>query len=191
MLASLSIADYSLFESLIEATFPQHPPAGSGPNGSVASQYNAVLIGQAIRDKTIATVQTCKDMLLEEPPERMTEFWGMVRTSCFLFRIFRAAQETGFVCDCADSIVPPPQPESSNLMKPLNKKLKKCRDPDRFDLVGLHKKRLESREEKESATAKNAVEDDGAVFGSSIKGDADREAKRRKVTAEDPFGPPL
>lgn len=81
-------------------------------------------------------------------------------------------------------------------MKPLNKKLKKCRDPDRFDLIGLHKKRLESREEKESAVAAkntNAVEDDGAVFGGSlVKNDADRESKRRKVAAaQDPFGPPL
>lgn len=86
------------------------------------------------------------------------------------------------------------QPESSNLMKPLNKKLKKCRDPDRFDLIGLHKKRLESREDKESAAAKasNAVQDDGVVFGGSIKSDAaDRESKRRKVATEDPFGPPL
>lgn len=76
-------------------------------------------------------------------------------------------------------------------MKPLNKKLRKCRDPDRFDLIGLHKKRLESREDKESASAKNAVEDDGAVFGGSIKSDIDRESKRRRVAAEDPFGPPL
>lgn len=77
-------------------------------------------------------------------------------------------------------------------MKSLTRKLKKCRDPDRFDLVGLHKKRLEFKE-NERKPSKGAVEDDGAVFGGSNgtgKGDADRDAKRRKV-AEDPFGPPL
>lgn len=77
-------------------------------------------------------------------------------------------------------------------MKPLVRKLKKCRDPDRFDLIGLHKKRLEFKE-NEKKPAKGAVEDDGAVFSGSNgagKGDADRDAKRRKV-AEDPFGPPL
>lgn len=75
-------------------------------------------------------------------------------------------------------------------MKPLNKKLKKCRDPDRFDLIGLHKKRLETREEKESTKA--TAEDDGAVFGGALnQNDADRESKRRKVVAEDPFGPAL
>ena len=77
-------------------------------------------------------------------------------------------------------------------MKSLVRKLKKCRDPDRFDLIGLHKKRLESRE-NEKKPAKGAVEDDGAVFSGSngtSKADADRDAKRRKV-AEDPFGPPL
>lgn len=75
-------------------------------------------------------------------------------------------------------------------MKPLNKKLKKCRDPDRFDLIGLHKKRLESREDKEKESS-NKIEDDGAVFGGSLKSDAaDRESKRRKVV-DDPFGPAL
>lgn len=76
MLASLSIADHELFERLIDAIFPQHLPAGS--NGNTA-HHNAMLIGQAIREKTVATVQACKEMLLEEPPERMTEFWGTVR----------------------------------------------------------------------------------------------------------------
>lgn len=77
-------------------------------------------------------------------------------------------------------------------MKPLIKKLKKCRDPDRFDLIGLHKKRLEFRGEKDSGPSKNSVEDDGAVFGGSLsKVDPDRESKRRKVAPEDPFGPAL
>lgn len=81
-------------------------------------------------------------------------------------------------------------------MKPLLKKLKKCRDPDRFDLIALHKKRLEFRE-KEAGGAGRPVEDDGAVFGGggaagdAFKGDPDRESKRRKVAAEDPFGPAL
>lgn len=77
-------------------------------------------------------------------------------------------------------------------MKPLVRKLKRCRDPDRFDLIGLHKKRLEFKE-NEKKPGKGAVEDDGAVFSGSNgtgKGDADRDAKRRKV-ADDPFGPAL
>lgn len=78
-------------------------------------------------------------------------------------------------------------------MKPLIKKLKKCRDPDRFDLIALHKKRLEFRE-AETKTAKAVKEEDGAVFGGSngvSRSDADRDSKRRKVAAVDPFGPPL
>jgi cyclin H len=77
-------------------------------------------------------------------------------------------------------------------MKSLMRKLKKCRDPDRFDLVALHKKRLEFKE-GEKKPSKGAVEDDGAVFSGSNgtgKADADRDAKRRKL-AEDPFGPAL
>lgn len=78
-------------------------------------------------------------------------------------------------------------------MKPLIKKLKKCRDPDRFDLIALHKKRLEFRE-NDTKPAKGPM-DDGAVFGGGLnsgsKGDADHGFKRRKVAADDPFGPPL
>lgn len=78
-------------------------------------------------------------------------------------------------------------------MKPLIKKLKKCRDPDRFDLIALHKKRLEFRE-AETKSAKGPM-DDGSVFGGAInsapKSDADHDSKRRKVAADDPFGPPL
>ncbi|KAI3394227.1 hypothetical protein diail_3002 [Diaporthe ilicicola] len=153
MLATLSMADNELFERLLQAVFP-HQPSGDS-NGQKAE-----VLSQAIKEKTVSTVMACKEMLGQEPPERMTNFWGT--------------------------------PESSALMKPLVRKLKRCRDPDRFDLIGLHKKRLEFKEGEKKAS-KGAVEDDGAVFSGSNgvgKGDADRDAKRRKV-AEDPFGPPL
>ncbi|KAL5598742.1 hypothetical protein BROUX41_003921 [Berkeleyomyces rouxiae] len=63
--------------------------------------------------------------------------------------------------------------ECNKALRPLQKKLRKCRDPDRIDLVKLQKARreLSTRVEKE---------DDKA-----------RETKRRKVSVEDPFGPPL
>lgn len=82
-------------------------------------------------------------------------------------------------------------------MKPLLKKLKKCRDPDRFDLVALHKKRLEFREKEAAGNGTGrAVEDDGAIFGGGDApppnaDDSDRESKRRKVADQDPFGPAL
>ncbi|KAF3760339.1 cyclin-like protein [Cryphonectria parasitica EP155] len=169
MLAALSIADHGLFERVMEATFTQRLPTesgtstpSSGANAKGAGPHNSALVlGQMVKEKTLATVQACKEMLLQEPPERMTEYWGTA--------------------------------EASNLVKPINKKLRRCRDPDRFDLIGLHKKRLEFRE-KETASAKGAAEDDGAVFGGSIealKGSADRESKRRRVAGDDPFGPPL
>ncbi|PSR76453.1 cyclin-like protein [Coniella lustricola] len=146
MLAALLIADVELFDRIIDASFAEHLMAGNRAN----------IAGNG--DKTVATIKECRDMLLQEPPERMTEFWGTA--------------------------------EANNLVKPLNKKLRKCRDPDRFDLIGLHKKRLEFRE-KEAGGAKTAAEDDGAVFGEALKSDADREPKRRRVAGEDPFGPPL
>lgn len=85
MLAALSIADHGLFERILEATFPQHlPDSGTstpGANGRADPRSNALIIGHAIKKKTADAVLACKEMLLREPPERMTEFWGTVSLS--------------------------------------------------------------------------------------------------------------
>lgn len=102
--------------------------------------------------------------------------------------------------------MPSTQPHEAALFKPLSRKLKKCRDPDRSDLVALQKARreralnsIDSDDEGPSARAggkKATVEDDGAVFGGPMLaasgggGDSSRDPKRRKVS-NDPFGPPL
>lgn len=66
-------------------------------------------------------------------------------------------------------------------MKPLRKKLQKCRDPDRVNLVALQQARREQGLNEKPKPGTNA---DGDVFGGDIK--------RRKVEkADDPFGPPL
>lgn len=88
MLAALSTADHGLFERMMEAVFPpQHLSDSSGSstpgaNGRVAAadprSNSALSVGPAIKKKTIDTVLACKEMLLKEPPERMTEFWGTV-----------------------------------------------------------------------------------------------------------------
>ncbi|KAH7311463.1 cyclin-like protein [Stachybotrys elegans] len=75
-------------------------------------------------------------------------------------------------------------PETVKSMKPLRKKLQRCRDPDRADLVALQKARREQAVTKEKKTEGGG--DDAAVFG-----DADRDAKRRKVDGDDIFGGPL
>ncbi|KAK7959165.1 cyclin ccl1 [Apiospora aurea] len=70
--------------------------------------------------------------------------------------------------------------ERKSIIKPLNRKLKKCRDPDRVDLVALQKAR---REQAMVKKPKVPVKEDGAVFGGSI---ADgRESKRRKTETEE------
>lgn len=66
-------------------------------------------------------------------------------------------------------------------MKPLRKKLQKCRDPDRADLVALQRAR---REQAVAKPKKADPTNDGAVFGEDL-----RDSKRRKVeNADDPFG---
>ncbi|KAI0867331.1 cyclin ccl1 [Hypoxylon argillaceum] len=85
---------------------------------------------------------------------------------------------------------------SKDTMKPLNKKLRKCRDPDRVDLIALQKARREQASQK--TKAKVVMKEDGDVFGKTNgKGkDEERDAKRRRVVAGgggggDMFGPPL
>ena len=74
------------------------------------------------------------------------------------------------------------------IIKPLVKKLKKCRDPDRWNLVALQQAKKEGA--LKGGRKNGPMDDDGAVFADG--GDA-RDAKRRKVTPAiaDPFGPPL
>jgi cyclin H len=69
-------------------------------------------------------------------------------------------------------------------MRPLRKKLQKCRDPDRADLVALQRARREQVVNKSKPAAANDGELQGEV--------ENREAKRRKLeNADDVFGPSL
>lgn len=83
--------------------------------------------------------------------------------------------------------------ESKEMMKPLNKKLRKCRDPDRVDLVALQKARREQGLQK--TKPKVAIKEDGDVFGGAVSSksqEAERDTKRRRVVGGgDAFGPPL
>ena len=65
--------------------------------------------------------------------------------------------------------------------RPLIKKLKKCRDPDRVDLVALQRARREAGLQKKPKTA--PLSQDGAVFGASFGAALpdERETKRRKM----------
>ncbi|KAJ4301986.1 hypothetical protein N0V88_002117 [Collariella sp. IMI 366227] len=69
-------------------------------------------------------------------------------------------------------------------INPLNKKLNKCRDPERWNLVELQRVRREQASKKdgsEDGDAEDRGESDGAVFGDAVP-------KRKKVKVEDPFG---
>ncbi|KAI9896804.1 hypothetical protein N3K66_007826 [Trichothecium roseum] len=74
-------------------------------------------------------------------------------------------------------------PETLKSIKPLRKKLQKCRDPDRANLVELQRARREQAAGKEKKPDDNDNED-GGIFGEPL----DRDSKRRKVEKSDPFG---
>ncbi|PHH60127.1 hypothetical protein CDD81_2085 [Ophiocordyceps australis] len=67
------------------------------------------------------------------------------------------------------------KPETLKSMKPLRKKLQKCRDPDRADLVALQQSR---REQTVTKVKQHKASNDGLIFGGSITGS---DVKRRKV----------
>ncbi|KAI1396450.1 cyclin-like protein [Hypoxylon fuscum] len=78
--------------------------------------------------------------------------------------------------------------ESTKAAKMLRRKLTKCRDPDRVDLVALQKARREQAAQKPKG--KEDTKPDDKIFGNGVNDE--RESKRRKVAPiADPFGPPL
>ncbi len=183
MLAALALADRELMEKIISETF-RHVSAPPAENGQATAKTKKADLqrerttGAEIRDKVVAKIEECRQVLATEPPERFTAYWGSV-SRLFLACLYLLPSRL------LSNI--PNQPESNNIIKPLTRKLKKCRDPDRWDLVALQQAKKESMVKERTAAS---LEDDGAVFG----GDAGpRDAKRRKVSKapEDPFGPAL
>lgn len=93
------------------------------------------------------------------------------------------------------------KPDTIRSVKRLRKKLQKCRDPDRADLVALQRARREQASTKPKAASNGGLLADAAVFG-----DIDRETKRIKLddapalnsqagegkaSGSNMFGPPL
>ncbi|EFZ00050.1 hypothetical protein MHUMG1_02902 [Metarhizium humberi] len=143
MLASLLMVDPGLVDILCP-----RPAEGGDSDGDKAGGMHT-----DVYDKIMTTIESCRAMLEDEPPERMTEYWGT--------------------------------PEIVKSMKPLRKKLQRCRDPDRADLVALQRAR---REQAVAKPKKPSTTNDGAVFGDAES----RDPKRRKVdNADDMFGPAL
>ncbi|KAK4207754.1 cyclin-like protein [Rhypophila decipiens] len=179
MMAALSLADRGLAERLIQATFhyvqPQteseaNTPAASGTSG-----------GDGQRSK---------------PP---TEDQATIVGSYIRDRVL------GTVEACRD-LLHKELPErrehwaDRKMYKahilPLRKKLNKCHDPDRWNLVELQRqtreqaaKKADSDDEGAGGGGRKSVDDDAAVFGGDLSGPA--ATKRRKVgqvKLEDPFG---
>ncbi|KXX76243.1 Cyclin CCL1 [Madurella mycetomatis] len=81
-------------------------------------------------------------------------------------------------------------------LQPLRKKLNKCRDPERSNLVGLQRARRQQAAHRDESDDEDGLDggkgpagrlkDDEAVFG-----DADVKGRKVKREMEDPFGPAL
>jgi len=73
MLAALSMADSGMAEEMINGAFkPGHA------NGHDDASRNEAMTAE-MRQKVTRNIQACRNILEEEPPERMETYWGSVR----------------------------------------------------------------------------------------------------------------
>lgn len=175
MLAALSLADRELAERVVHETFhhpPPPPPSEAAASAAPTKENNRKAAAAAAGERARLLGAEMRDRVLE------------------------------VVNACRDMLAKePPErmtaywgtPDSNQITRPLLRKLKKCHDPDRWNLVELQRARRqqvkENAEEDEGHGARGSLDGDGAVFG-----DVDEHAvKRRKVTKapENPFGGPL
>ncbi|EJT76645.1 hypothetical protein GGTG_06562 [Gaeumannomyces tritici R3-111a-1] len=205
MMAALSIADHGLLERLIQETFKR----GGGSSSSTATPL--------AEDGAATPATTADGAAAVQPGGKPARSGRAKKSELERERIFGAEvreKVLATIAACRKMLeTEPPEredeyygtPHEATLFKPLQRKLKKCRDPDRHDLVALQKARreralnsIDSDDEGPGArpgAKKATVEDDGAVFGgpmlaAAAAGDSSRDPKRRKVS-NDPFGPPL
>ena len=73
MFAALSMADQELAGRMLERTFGfETSTGGEGGDATMDGAHDEV------RGKILRTIESCREMLEAEPPERMDEFWGTV-----------------------------------------------------------------------------------------------------------------
>ena len=73
MMAALLMADSGLVDTLLPP-----PPQNGG-----ASADPAVGVHTDLHEKIMTAIESCREMLEDEPPERMAEYWGTVRQCPF------------------------------------------------------------------------------------------------------------
>lgn len=220
MFAALSLADRSLAERLITQTFhyvappPNNSgvdtPISSGPEGAIPlpkklpprsnrAEDKSQIIGSHLRDRVLGAIEACRDMLARELPERR-DHWTNVHIPLpllsFSSHVFATSEAgTDRSNPCKQKAVVKAQ------INPLRKKLKQCRDPERWNLVELQRVRREQAARKADSEDgdpddragnghSNSLAGDAAVFGEALP------PKRRKVVEgkkglDDPFGGPL
>ncbi|AEO56625.1 hypothetical protein MYCTH_2301751 [Thermothelomyces thermophilus ATCC 42464] len=191
MLAALSLADRGLAERLITKTFHHvSPPPDSGADTPSASGTDSG--GAAAPSKTPAV----------RPGEDKAQIIGSHLRDKVL----------GTIEACREMLakeLPERREHWTNKavikaqITPLRKKLNKCRDPERWNLIELQRTRRQQASKKADSEdddpddrkdGGNTLQSDAAVFGEPLA--ASRDNKRRKVQGngtglDDPFGGPL
>lgn len=212
MFAALSLADRGLAERLIQETFHFVPPTTNNDNtpavtplpglenpgigrkeggskGMTTNDERAAIVGPGIRDKVMGTIEACRNMLSTELPERKSHWTSVSGFAPFVFARPPLQYQLMHHPTSQESIF-------KSQIRPVRKKLTKCRDPDRWNLSELQRQRREAgvrRADSEERPAASNGAKDAAIFGGDLSADAP-EKKRRKVDGnglEDPFGGPL
>ncbi|KAK0636031.1 cyclin-like protein [Bombardia bombarda] len=177
MMAALSLADRGLAERLIQSTFHYVAPPSSGGDTPMANNGDA-------------------------SKEDATKGSESSSTQAAIVGTYIRDKVLGAIEACRDMLSKelPERREHwtskaviKSQIQPIRKKLRKCCDPDRSNLVELQRRRREQAlrkadSEDEDNPDGDRAEMDAAVFGGDLA--QNNNTKRRKVV-EDPFGGPL
>ena len=79
MFAALSMADKGLADRLVNNAFH---PRGDENGGSIEKPADGTPLS-AVKESVLRAIESCQHMLATEPPERMTDYWGSVRSPRF------------------------------------------------------------------------------------------------------------
>ena len=78
MYSALSLADQGLVDRILAETFGRKDDVPEGKTKPADAKQEAIF-SAGVRDRLLEVLESCREMLRTELPERFTEYWGKVR----------------------------------------------------------------------------------------------------------------
>lgn len=187
MFAALSLADRGLAERLIQETFHFVPPTTNNDNTPAVTPLPGLEnSGIGRKEGGSKGITTNDERAAIVGPGIRDKVMGTIEACRNMLSTELPERKSHWTSEAI----------FKSQIRPVRKKLTKCRDPDRWNLSELQRQRREAgvrRADSEERPAASNGAKDAAIFGGDLSADAP-EKKRRKVDGnglEDPFGGPL